>query len=85
MFREDRRFIKGLLTESSKGTVASLIKSFDLPPVLHNILFAIYVEGLEIKQIAYNLQIDDRTVKARHAKALDAAEDRCKELLRHHF
>lgn len=52
MFKTDRTFIKGLLTESSKETVSSLIKYFDLPILLERTLTELYVEGLCIKEIA---------------------------------
>lgn len=66
MFKTDRTFIKGLLTESSKETVSSLIKYFDLPILLERTLTELYVEGLCIKEIA-----DERTIKRYHTKALD--------------
>ena len=85
MFRNDRTFIKGLLTESSAETVAGLIKYFNLPILLERTLTELYVEGLEIKEIAYNHTIDERTVKRYHAKALDLAEARIKMSLKSHF
>lgn len=74
MFKTDRTFIKGLLTESSKETVSSLIKYFDLPILLERTLTELYVEGLCIKKIAYKYNVDERTIKRYHTKALDLAE-----------
>ena len=81
MFRNERRFIKELLTESDKETVQSLIDSFRLPLLLKDTLIDIYVNGLEIKQIAYNKNVDDRSIKRYHAKALDLCEERVKARL----
>lgn len=44
MWKTDRTFIKELLTESSKDTVRSLIKYFDLPELLERTLTEIYIE-----------------------------------------
>ena len=74
MFKTDRTFIKGLLTESSKETVSSLIKYFDLPILLERTLTELYVEGLCIKEIAYKYNVDERTIKRYHTKALDLTE-----------
>lgn len=74
MFSVGRReFIKELLTDCSSDTAKALIINFDLPKLLERTLIDIYVEGLEIKEIAYKYTIDDRTVKRHHAKALDLA------------
>ena len=74
MWKIDRTFIKELLTESSKDTVRSLIKYFDLPELLERTLTKIYVDGLKIKEVSYNHNVDERTIKRYHSKALDIAE-----------
>lgn len=81
MFRNERKFIKELLTESDKETIKSLIDSFKLPVLLNKTLIEMYVDGLEIKQIAYERNVDDRTIKRQHAKALDLCEERAKARL----
>ena len=81
MFRNERKFIKELLTESDKETIKALIASFKLPLLLSKTLTELYVDGLEIKQIAYNNNVDDRTIKRYHAKALDLCEERAKAKL----
>lgn len=81
MFRNERKFIKELLTESDKDTVTRLIDSFKLPLLLRRTLIEMYVDGLEIKQIAFNRNVDDRTIKRQHAKALDLCEERAKARL----
>lgn len=78
MFRNERKFIKELLTESDKETTKSLIDSFKLPVLLSRTLIEMYVDGLKIKQIAYNRNVDERTIKRDHAKALDMCEERAK-------
>lgn len=74
MFRSDRSFVKTLFTESGKDTTILLIKYCDIPQDLENILIDIYAEGLELKEIAYNISVDERTVKRYHARALELAE-----------
>ena len=74
MWKIDRTFIKELLTESSKDTVRSLIKYFDLPELLERTLTEIYVDGLKIKEVSYNHNVDERTIKRYHSKALDIAK-----------
>lgn len=81
MFRNERKFIKELLTESDEETTRSLIDSFKLPVLLNKTLIEMYVDGLEIKQIAYERNVDDRTIKRQHAKALDLCEERAKNRL----
>lgn len=81
MFRNERKFIKELLTESDKDTVIRLIDSFKLPLLLRRTLIEMYVDGLEIKQIAFDRCVDDRTIKRQHAKALDLCEERAKARL----
>lgn len=81
MFRNERKFIKELLTESDKDTVTRLIDSFKLPVLLRRTLIEMYVDDLEIKQIAFNRNVDERTVKRQHAKALDLCEERAKARL----
>lgn len=81
MFRNERKFIKELLTESDKDTVTRLIDSFKLPVLLRRTLIEMYVDGLEIKQIAFDRNVDERTIKRQHAKALDLCEERVKARL----
>lgn len=81
MFRNERKFIKELLTESDKDTVTRLIDSFKLPVLLRRTLIEMYVDGLEIKQIAFDRNVDERTIKRQHAKALDLCEERAKARL----
>lgn len=81
MFRNERKFIKELLTESDKDTVTRLIDSFKLPVLLRRTLIEMYVDDLEIKQIAFDRNVDERTVKRQHAKALDLCEERAKARL----
>lgn len=81
MFRNERKFIKELLTESDKDTVTQLIDSFKLPVLLRRTLIEMYVDGLEIKQIAFDRNVDERTIKRQHAKALDLCEERAKARL----
>ena len=81
MFRNERKFIKELLTESDKDTVTRLIDSFKLPVLLRRTLIEMYVDGLEIKQVAFDRNVDERTIKRQHAKALDLCEERAKARL----
>ena len=74
MVKEARSFVESLLEESNTNTIKNALKAFNLPVLLERTLTEIYVEGLEIKQIAARYSVDDRTVKRWKKAAIDTAE-----------
>lgn len=85
MFKNERSFIVSLLEECNNETKQNFIKYFNLPILLERTLLEYYVDGLEIKQIAHNRSVDERTVKRWKKAALDIAEEHFKQNLRCHF
>lgn len=85
MFRNEKCFIESLLVESNIDTKRNFIKRFNLPLLLERTLTEYYVDGLKIKQIAYNHSVDERTVKSWKATALEKAEEHFKHFLLVHF
>lgn len=85
MLKEARSFVEGLLEEANATTIKNAIKVFNLPVLLERTLTEIYVEGLEIKQIAGRYNVDDRTVKRWKKAAIDTAEIHFKNYMLCHF
>ena len=72
MLKEARNFVEGLLEEANTATIKNAIRVFNLPVLLERTLTEIYVEGLEIKQIAGRYSVDERTVKRWKHSRLDS-------------
>lgn len=85
MLKEARNFVESLLTEGNQTTVKNAIRVFNLPVLLERTLTEIFVEGLEIKQIADRHHVDDRTVKRWKKAAIDTAEVHFKNYMLCHF
>lgn len=85
MFKEARNFVESLLSEANTSTIKNAIRVFNLPLLLERTLTEIYVEGLEIKQIAYRHSVDERTVKRWKKAAIDTAEIHFKNYMLCHF
>ena len=85
MLREARNFVESLLMEANTTTIKNAIKAFNLPLLLERTLTEVYVEGLEIKQIADRHSVDDRTVKRWKKAAIDTAEIHFKNYMLCHF
>jgi DNA-directed RNA polymerase specialized sigma24 family protein len=85
MFKNEKRFILRLLTEGSEETRRALINYCNLPKVLKRTLIEYYVVGLEIKEIADDHSVDDRTVKRWKQEAIEVAEDHFANLCLCHF
>lgn len=85
MLKETRNFVESLLTEGNRATVRNAIRVFNLPVLLERTLTEIFVEGLEIKQIADRHHVDDRTVKRWKKAAIDTAEVHFKNYMLCHF
>jgi hypothetical protein len=85
MLREARNFVESLLIEGNTTTITNAIRVFNLPVLLERTLTEIYIEGLEIKQIAVKHHVDDRTVKRWKKAAIDTAEVHFKNYMLCHF
>ena len=85
MLKEARNFVEGLLEEANTTTIKNAIRVFNLPVLLERTLTEIYVEGLEIKQIAGRYSVDERTVKRWKKAAIDTAEIHFKNYMLCHF
>ena len=85
MLKEARSFVESLLEESNTNTIKNALRAFNLPVLLERTLTEIYVEGLEIKQIAGRYNVDDRTVKRWKKAAIDTAEVHFKNYMLCHF
>lgn len=85
MLREARNFVESLLIEGNTTTITNAIRVFNLPALLERTLTEIYIEGLEIKQIAAKHNVDDRTVKRWKKAAIDTAEVHFKNYMLCHF
>ena len=85
MLKEARSFVESLLEESNTNTIKNALRAFNLPVLLERTLTEIYVEGLEIKQIAGRYNVDDRTVKRWKKAAIDTAEIHFKNYMLCHF
>ena len=85
MLKEARNFVEGLLEEANTATIKNAIRVFNLPVLLERTLTEIYVEGLEIKQIAGRYSVDERTVKRWKKAAIDTAEIHFKNYMLCHF
>lgn len=85
MLKEARSFVESLLEESNTNTIKNAIRAFNLPVLLERTLTEVYVEGLEIKQIAARYNVDDRTVKRWKKAAIDTAEIHFKNYMLCHF
>ena len=85
MLKEARSFVESLLEESNTNTIKNALRAFNLPVLLERTLTEVYVEGLEIKQIAARYNVDDRTVKRWKKAALDTAEIHFKNYMLCHF
>lgn len=85
MLRDARSFVESLLMEANTTTIKNAIKAFNLPLLLERTLTEVYVEGLEIKQIADRHNVDDRTVKRWKKAAIDTAEIHFKNYMLCHF
>lgn len=85
MLKEARSFVESLLEESNTNTIKNALRAFNLPLLLERTLTEIYVEGLEIKQIAGRYNVDERTVKRWKKAAIDTAEIHFKNYMLCHF
>jgi DNA-directed RNA polymerase specialized sigma24 family protein len=85
MLKEARSFVESLLEESNTNTIKNALRAFNLPVLLERTLTEIYVEGLEIKQIAAKHNVDERTVKRWKKAAIDTAEVHFKNYMLCHF
>jgi DNA-binding NarL/FixJ family response regulator len=85
MLKEARSFVESLLEESNTNTIKNALRAFNLPLLLERTLTEIYVEGLEIKQIAGRYNVDERTVKRWKKAAIDTAEVHFKNYMLCHF
>ena len=85
MLKEARSFVESLLEESNTNTIKNALRAFNLPVLLERTLTEVYVEGLEIKQIAARYNVDDRTVKRWKKAAIDTAEVHFKNYMLCHF
>lgn len=85
MLKEARNFVESLLSEANTTTIKNALKAFNLPVLLERTLTEVYVEGLEIKQIAARHNVDDRTVKRWKKAAIDTAEIHFKNYMLCHF
>lgn len=85
MLKEARNFVESLLEESNTNTIKNALRAFNLPVLLERTLTEIYVEGLEIKQIAGRYNVDERTVKRWKKAAIDTAEVHFKNYMLCHF
>jgi DNA-directed RNA polymerase specialized sigma24 family protein len=85
MLKEARSFVESLLEESNTNTIKNALRAFNLPVLLERTLTEIYVEGLEIKQIAALHNVDERTVKRWKKAAIDTAEVHFKNYMLCHF
>lgn len=85
MIKEARSFVESLLEESNTNTIKNALRAFNLPVLLERTLTEIYVEGLEIKQIAGRYNVDERTVKRWKKAAIDTAEVHFKNYMLCHF
>ena len=85
MLKEARSFVESLLEESNTNTIKNALRAFNLPVLLERTLTEVYVEGLEIKQIAARHNVDERTVKRWKKAAIDTAEVHFKNYMLCHF
>ena len=85
MLKEARSFVESLLEESNTNTIKNALRAFILPVLLERTLTEVYVEGLEIKQIAAKHNVDERTVKRWKKAAIDTAEIHFKNYMLCHF
>ena len=85
MLKDARSFVESLLEESNTNTIKNALRAFNLPVLLERTLTEVYVEGLEIKQIAARYNVDDRTVKRWKKAAIDTAEIHFKNYMLCHF
>lgn len=85
MLKEARSFVESLLEESNTNTIKNALRAFNLPVLLERTLTEVYVEGLEIKQIAARYNVDVRTVKRWKKAAIDTAEIHFKNYMLCHF
>ena len=85
MLKEARNFVESLLSEANTTTIKNALKAFNLPVLLERTLTEVYVEGLEIKQIAAKHNVDERTVKRWKKAAIDTAEIHFKNYMLCHF
>jgi DNA-directed RNA polymerase specialized sigma24 family protein len=85
MLKEARSFVESLLEESNTNTIKNALRAFNLPLLLERTLTEVYVEGLEIKQIAAKHNVDERTVKRWKKAAIDTAEIHFKNYMLCHF
>ena len=85
MLKEARSFVESLLEESNTNTIKNALRAFNLPVLLERTLTEVYVEGLEIKQIAAKHNVDERTVKRWKKAAIDTAEIHFKNYMLCHF
>lgn len=85
MLKEARNFVESLLEESNTSTIKNALRAFNLPVLLERTLTEVYVEGLEIKQIAAKHNVDERTVKRWKKAAIDTAEIHFKNYMLCHF
>lgn len=85
MIKEARSFVESLLEESNTNTIKNALRAFNLPVLLERTLTEVYIEGLEIKQIAARYNVDDRTVKRWKKAAIDTAEVHFRNYMLCHF
>ena len=85
MLKEARSFVESLLEESNTNTIKNALRAFNLPVLLERTLTEVYVEGLEINQIAASYKVDDSTVKRWKKAAIDTAEIHFKNYMLCHF
>lgn len=85
MLKEARNFVESLLEEANATTIKNAIRVFNLPILLERTLTEIYIDGLEIKQIAGKHNVDERTVKRWKKAAIDTAEIHFKNYMLCHF
>lgn len=85
MLGNKRNFIECLLEECNNDTRYNVIKYLNLPTVLERTLIDYYIEDLEIKQIAFKYNVDDRTVKRWKKSAIELATEHFKQSMLCHF
>lgn len=85
MLGSEKSFIEGLLEECNNTTRYNVIKYLNLPELLERTLIDYYIEDLQIKQIAYKYNVDDRTVKRWKKSAIELATKHFKQSMLCHF
>lgn len=85
MLGSEKKFVESLLEECNNDTRYNFIKYLNLPTLLERTLIDYYIDDLEIKQIAYKYNVDERTVKRWKKAAIEKATDHFKQFIVCHF